>query len=122
CRRRVKAPHIQAFLPDDTGAKKADARYDLSCNPGWARVAELACEDNKNCRAKPDQRVRPQPSETLAPLAFEANDAAEHNGHDQIECIVLKGWIKRRHHEIFSSLRALVVAGPRAKSWLRSHI
>jgi hypothetical protein len=58
-RRRVQAAHVDAFLPDHPGAKKAYAGDDLGGDPRRTRIGELALEHDENRGAERDQRVGP---------------------------------------------------------------
>jgi len=100
-RGRVQAAHVDAFLPNHPGAKKAYAGNDLRGDPRRTRIGELALEHDENRGAKRDQRVGPQSGEALAPLPLEANGAAKQDGDDQVERVVRERGIEYRRHRFF---------------------
>ena len=62
-------------------------------------LGELPGENDENRSAQRNQRVGPQSRQTLAPLPLEADDAAEQDGHDEIERVLLEGRINDQHEE-----------------------
>lgn len=73
-------------------------------------IGELTFKDDKNRGAKRNQRIGPQSRQTLPPLAFEADDATQQEGHQQIDRVFLKCGIEHRHSETFCGLGTIGVA------------
>jgi len=97
CRCGVEAANAQPFLEDQAGTKKAYARHHLRRHARWTVVAgNESRKQDKRSRAQCNESVRPEPSQTLAPLPLKTDRRSEHHGSGKIECRLGKAAL---HHD-----------------------
>ncbi len=81
---RIEAADVHAFLQDDAGAEKADARGDIGQNPGRPLGAHQPhAEIDEGGGAERDQRIGAQAGVTLAILPLGPDQRPEHERDEE---------------------------------------
>src|SRR5580658_7636873 len=96
---------MAAFLHDDAGAEKADARHHIGGDLARARLpVEMQAERHERSRADRDKNIGAQARAALAILPLGADRGGEHEGERDMQGKAEKlaeiDWMKHRRRDL----------------------